>query len=95
MDFLIKSGSIHFKNSLIVIDIVRQVIMFSCILVPTCRHSHFHNLAQWTGDQACSYLAELPTLPDFPGISRISAPSPGILEITLLFPQRANMTFEV
>ena len=30
--------------------------MFSCILVPTCRYSHFHNLAHWTGDQACSYL---------------------------------------
>ena len=28
--------------------------MFSCILVPTCRYSHFHNLAQWTGDQTWS-----------------------------------------
>ena len=56
MNVLIKSGSIHFKNSLIATDIVRRVIVFSCILVPTCRYSHFHNLAQWTGDQVCSYL---------------------------------------
>ena len=50
MDFL-KSGSIHFKNSLIVTDIVSRVIVFSCILVPKCRYYHYHNLAQWTGDQ--------------------------------------------
>ena len=48
MDVLIKSGSIHFKNSPIVTDIVRWVIVFSCIIVPTCRYSHFHNLALWT-----------------------------------------------
>ena len=53
---MIKSGSIHFKKSLIVTDIVRRVIVFSCILIPTCRYSHFHNLAQWKGDQACFYL---------------------------------------
>ena len=44
---------------MIVTDIVRWVIMFSCILVPTCRYSHFHNLAQWTGDQTWSGVYNL------------------------------------
>ena len=41
MDVLIKSGSIHFKISLLVAEIVGQVIVFSFILVPTCKYSHF------------------------------------------------------
>ena len=44
-DVLIKSGCIHF-NSLIVTEIVGGVIVFSCILVPTCRYSHVNDLAQ-------------------------------------------------
>ena len=40
MDVLIKSGSIHFIISLIVTEIVGCVIVFSFILVPTCRYSH-------------------------------------------------------
>ena len=44
---------------MIVTDIVRRVIVFSCILVPTCRYSYFHNLAQWTGDQTWSGVYNL------------------------------------
>ena len=42
MDVFIKSGSIHFKISLI----VTEIVVFSCILIPICRYSHFHDLAQ-------------------------------------------------
>ena len=33
-------------TSLTVTEIVEGIIVFSCILVPTCRYSHFHDLAQ-------------------------------------------------